>query len=104
MPDNTSARLLNTAAALVDGDRKARHGANKLAAFAATAALWNAYLMSREDPDDLITARDVAWMMVLLKISRSNQGDQSFDDHYVDACGYAAIAGEISIDRYGSTV
>ena len=33
--------------------------------------------------------------MVLLKIARTQAGSHNIDD-YVDACGYAAIAGEIA--------
>ena len=43
-----------------------------------------------------ITAEDVALMMVLLKISRNTQGNKSNIDNFIDMCGYAAIAGEIS--------
>lgn len=49
------------------------------------AALWSAYL------DTPITGHDVAWMMVLLKISRSRQ-DPSHADNYLDAQGYTTIA------------
>ena len=42
-----------------------------------------------------IRDRDVATMMVLLKIARTQAGSHNVDD-YVDACGYAAIAGEIA--------
>jgi hypothetical protein len=43
-----------------------------------------------------ISAEDVALMMVLLKISRNNQGKKSNIDNFIDMCGYAAIAGEIN--------
>ena len=36
----------------------------------------------------------VATMMALLKLARTQAGKFNSDDH-VDACGYAAIAGEI---------
>ena len=39
-------------------------------------------------------ANMVANMMVLLKVARTQAGKFNLDDH-VDACGYAAIAGEI---------
>ena len=42
-----------------------------------------------------ITAVDVALMMILLKISRNNQGRKINMDNFVDMAGYAAIAGEI---------
>ena len=42
-----------------------------------------------------MNAKDVAAMMVLLKIARTQAGNHNIDD-YIDACGYAAIAGEIA--------
>ena len=42
-----------------------------------------------------ITAKDVAIMMILLKISRSNQGKKFNLDNFIDMAGYSAIAGEI---------
>jgi hypothetical protein len=41
-----------------------------------------------------ITSDDVATMMALLKISRSQRGKKNVDD-YVDAAAYMAIAGEL---------
>lgn len=49
------------------------------------AALWSAYLGSP------VTAHDVAWMMVLLKCSRSRV-DPTHLDNYEDAHGYVEIA------------
>lgn len=53
------------------------------------AALWGSYL------DCDITGHDVAWMMTLLKASRS-KADPSNSDNYVDACGYVEIAERLS--------
>lgn len=83
--------VLSEAANIVGGARNTTHG-DKERSFAAIAGLWNAYLAARKTGGE-ITPRDVAWMMTLLKIGRSVQG-QSIRDHYVDAAGYAAIAGE----------
>lgn len=52
------------------------------------AALWSAYLGTP------VTAHDVAWMMVLVKVSRSKQ-DPANGDNYVDAHGYTAIAEQL---------
>ena len=52
-------------------------------------ALWSAYLGTP------ITARDVALMMVLLKVARTKTGAFNLDD-YVDAAGYAGIAVEVA--------
>jgi hypothetical protein len=42
-----------------------------------------------------ITPKDVAILMVLLKLARTKAGEHNIDD-YVDACGYSAIAGELN--------
>jgi hypothetical protein len=41
---------------------------------------------------------DVANLMSLLKIARTQAGNFNLDD-YVDACGYLAISGEIANKR-----
>ena len=46
--------------------------------------------------NNFITPRDVAAMMVLLKISRLHGDGPKDVDTYVDICGYAAIGGEIA--------
>ncbi len=40
--------------------------------------------------------------MALLKIARTQNGEHNIDD-YIDSCGYAAIAGEITENRYTSS-
>lgn len=52
------------------------------------ANLWSAYLGKKLHP------RDVALMMVLVKIARTKANSRK-TDHYVDMAGYAAIAGQI---------
>jgi hypothetical protein len=87
MSEMKSVEILNTAAGLVGGDRTTTHG-SKQKNFDHTAGLWSAYLGVP------LTAEQVCWMMVLLKISRTANGTP-IDDHYIDAAGYAAIAGEV---------
>lgn len=53
------------------------------------AGLWSAYLSHP------VTAHDVAWMMVLLKASRS-KADPKHGDNYTDAHGYTDIAEQLS--------
>ena len=53
-----------------------------------TAALWSAFLGVD------ITEHDVAWMMVLLKGSRSKQ-DPEHLDNFLDAHGYLDIAEQL---------
>lgn len=89
--------IASKAANLISGDRNDQYGemeANHLA----IACLWNGYLYAKRtntnaDWDDL-SAADVARMMVLLKIARTLNGSFNADD-YIDAAGYAAIAGDI---------
>lgn len=57
--------------------------------FAHTAALWSAYLGVEIRPSD------VCQMQVLAKISRTKVGNPRHSDHYVDQCGYSALAGRM---------
>lgn len=68
-------------------DRAATHG-NAEDSFGLIAAYWSAHL------DTPITAQDVATMMVLFKCARI-KGNATHADNFVDAAGYAALAGEI---------
>ena len=82
------------AADLVGGDRARQHG-GKTENHRNIAAMWNAYLGWRLVEGGLLTPRDVALMMALLKIARTKAGSHNPDD-YVDLCGYGAIAGQIA--------
>lgn len=79
---------------LVGGDRDRQHGA-KHDNFSRIANMWNAWLKTRRDPDAALDAHDVGIMMVLMKAARTQSGALNLDD-YVDACGYAACAGEVA--------
>jgi len=69
--------------------------------FSSVAGLWEAYLNSK--PQCLvaeggsysvrITAEDVTWLLTLLKMGRTFAPGMH-EDNYVDAAGYAALAGE----------
>lgn len=79
--------ILQTAAGLIAGDRNEAHG-DRHVCFDRIAAYWSLHLgrqLSRED---------VAVMMALLKIARSQSG-QKVVDHYIDGAGYLALAGEL---------
>lgn len=88
-----SAEIAGNAAALLGGDRARTHG-DKRTNHENIAALWNAYLDRRANKGPL-TGAEVATMMVLLKVARTLAGSHNLDD-YVDAVGYAAIAGELA--------
>ena len=84
---------LKIAASLVSGDRKEKHG-DIFHSHDLIAKLWSVYLGKSID------AHDVACMMALLKIARTQSGETNPDD-YVDMAGYASIAGELvrKLDR-----
>src|SRR5690349_20917921 len=90
-----ASEIASKASTLVGGDREAQHG-TKARNFANIANLWNAYLKSRREPANDLDAADIGHMMVLLKIARTQLGSINPDD-YVDACGYAACAGEVAL-------
>jgi hypothetical protein len=81
-----SENILQEAEAAVFGPRQDSYG-HPRDNFAATAALWNAYLFQgvRRGP---VTEEDVALMMVLLKVARLERGYHR--DSVVDIAGYAA--------------
>ena len=86
--------ILEEAQRIINGARNQTHGA-KERSFTEIAELWETYLGSGKEYPVSITAEDVAWMMVLMKIARRNHGEP-IRDHYVDAVGYIAIAHELS--------
>lgn len=81
---------LQTALGLVTGERARTHG-DKLTNHLRIAALWNAYLHNLGVQIHL-DGTDVALMMALLKIARTQSGGAHNDDNYVDLAGYAAVA------------
>jgi hypothetical protein len=89
-----AADIAQAAADLVSGDRHQTHG-DKQVNHEKIASMWNVYLEIRRVPDAPLDGVDVALMMALLKVARTQLGSPNLDD-YVDICGYAACAGEIS--------
>ena len=79
--------ILATADEIVNGVRNEAYG-NPEDNFSRIANFWSTYLKTD------ITAHDVAIMMILLKVARTQSGTGSMDN-YVDIAGYAACAGEI---------
>lgn len=84
-------KILSTASDLISGERHEEYGDAK-DNFDRISGYWNAHL----GLNNFITPRDVAAMMVLLKISRLHGDGPKDVDTYVDICGYAAIGGEIA--------
>ena len=91
----TKEEILKKAKDLISGDRNDTHG-DAFQYHAEIAEFWNIFLDKKLQPMASITAEDVALMMVLMKISRNNQGKKNNLDNFIDMCGYAAIAGEIN--------
>ena len=73
--------------------RRDQHG-NAESSFDSIGAMWSVYLAGRYPKHSvpIMSAYDVAQMMVLLKIVRASQGDIKHHDHYVDMAGYSALA------------
>lgn len=81
--------ILDAAKQCITVDRAATHG-DAENTFGLIAAYWSAHL------DAEVSAHDVAVMMALFKLARV-KGNLSHADSYVDAVGYAALAGEIAV-------
>jgi hypothetical protein len=81
--------ILHTASELINGDRAKDYGDAYLNHMR-IAEFWNNYL----DHEIKLTPTDVAMMMMLVKIARCIHSYK--DDSFVDICGYAALAGEMS--------
>lgn len=85
-----ASKALRTAAGMVDGSRSRAHGVDKGRSFDHVAAVWSAFLGVP------ITGEQVCWCMTMLKAVRSQNG-MPLPDHYTDAAGYAALAGEVRL-------
>ena len=83
--------ILETAAALVGGDRAEQHGDFRIL-HDRVAELWSAYLRTE------VKADEVAFCMVLLKVARNETGSSNPDDG-VDAAAYAALWAALSEDK-----
>lgn len=86
--------ILDRALECVNGDRQNDYGTPEHN-FALIAELWSAYLASL--PHE-VTPKDVAAMLVLLKVARIASGKKK-DDNWVDIAGYAACGGEIEAEN-----
>lgn len=98
------AEILEAARRRVCGEREGEYGTPERN-FDTIARLWTAYLNARV-PDNgfrgtlLVTPKDVAMMMALLKVARISTSDKA--DSFVDLAGYAACGGEIAIREEGT--
>ena len=98
----TRQQMLETATNLTCGDRNESYGP-PFDNLSDCAALWTSYLNTKYRNTSLaprpwqrlfeLDAEDVAWMMSLVKMTRSFQKGYH-PDNYVDSAAYSAIAGE----------
>lgn len=84
-PIDTPPDALDEARAIICGARQDAYGAPENN-FERIAFLWNGYL----DIDKLLTSKDVAAMMILLKVARGIEKR----DNWIDIIGYAAIGAD----------
>lgn len=84
----TAKKILNDAAVIISEDRVKDYGDPKVC-FRTLSELWTSYT------GHPITPNDVAMMMVLLKAVRNKHRVKL--DNLVDICGYAALAGELTL-------
>ena len=89
--------ILEQAKKLVSGDRHKKHG-DKIVNHENIARLWSGYLQNKTQLKINLLPEDVANLMILLKVARSQAGEHNVDD-FIDTCGYASIAGEIAEKR-----
>ena len=89
--------ILDRTNKLVSKDRAEKHG-DKITNHENIARLWSGYIQNKTKLNIQILPEDVANLMALLKIARTQAGDHNLDD-YIDACGYMAISGEIKEKR-----
>jgi hypothetical protein len=84
---------LDEAKATICGERQDQYG-NPEDSFELIGSYWATYLQEKaKDGTTIISAKDVAHMMILFKVARC-QGQKPKRDNYVDICGYAAIAAD----------
>ena len=87
--------ILSDAERVICSDRQDQYG-NAEDSFDLISEYWNLYLKDLSKVG--IDSYDVAMMMILLKIARS-QANPNHADNYIDICGYAALAAELAITR-----
>ena len=80
--------ILKEANAIIYGDREKTYG-HPAKNLETIALMWEAYLKARKHSDP-ITPKDVAAMMMLVKVARF-ANDPTHRDNLVDICGYAAL-------------
>ena len=80
-----STEVLDKTKNLLSEAREKVHG-NKIINHENIARLWTGYLQNKFKLSVIILPEDVASLMALLKIARTQAGEHNIDD-YVDSCG-----------------
>jgi hypothetical protein len=83
----SEATILKEAHTIIYGDREKTYG-HPAKNLKAIATMWDVYINNKQTPE--ITAKDVAAMMMLVKVARF-ANDPTHRDNLVDICGYAAL-------------
>jgi len=81
--------ILKEANAIIYGDREKTYG-HPSKNLNTIAVMWKAYLGALSKDLDELNAKDVAALMMLVKVARF-ANDPSHRDNLVDICGYAAL-------------
>lgn len=84
--------VLEEAHDLVNGDRQQSYG-DAYESFDRIAKMWSAYLNTKLKGAERVTPKDVADMMILMKVSRSVTSSKR--DNWVDKAGYAELGSQI---------
>ena len=92
----TRKETLEAAAKCVCGDREQDYGSPERNFFT-IANLWTVYLAAEGKLSEMITPKDVAAMLALLKIARIASGHAK-EDNWIDLAGYAACGCEIETE------
>lgn len=85
---NASLEFINKASEIITGERAEQYG-DATTSFQNIADFWSVYLSRIMGSGVMITPRNVADMMILLKISRT--ATDFHEDSYIDIIGYAAL-------------
>jgi len=93
-----SIEILDKVKKIVSSDRAKQNG-DMVENHENISRLWTSYLQNKTKLNINILPEDVANLMVLLKIARSQGGAFNIDD-FVDMTGYSAIAGHITSKRH----
>jgi len=85
--------ILSAASEIICGDREAEYGPPK-SNFTDIGNLWATYLSGARGVEVNLSAQDVAYLLMLMKLARTYHGPPS-DNTSIDLVGYAALAGEV---------